>query len=246
VDRFICVSGPVAEFFRENTGIPADKIVVIPNGIDVSACNEAAPIDWATFGLPRSAAVLLLAGRLDWQKGIDRALRLAGELVRSSPEVDPHLVILGDGPLRPQVEAAVRQPELAGRVHYLGWQAQPLSFIRAASVVLLTSRWEGMPNVILEAMACGKPVVSFMVEGVGELLGEGGAFQVVPQDQPSEFVARVRALLVDPELARTVGQANRSRAESNFSLERMVQQYENLWLTVLKEKGKVRGYDTGD
>ncbi len=190
--------------------------------------------------------MLLLAGRLDWQKGIDRALRLAGELVRSSPEVDPHLVILGDGPLRPQVEAAVRQPELAGRVHYLGWQAQPLSFIRAASVVLLTSRWEGMPNVILEAMACGKPVVSFYGGRRRGIVGGGRRrSKSCPRTSHRNSSPGFGHYWSTAELARTVGQANRMPRESNFSLERMVQAVrEPLAYRVTGER-KVRAYDTG-
>jgi glycosyltransferase involved in cell wall biosynthesis len=239
VDRFVCVSRAVAQYIQEKAGIPPHKIVVIPNGIDIAECDQTTPVLWEIYGIPSGADVILYIGRLDAQKGIDRLLEVAPEFLEPGPELDPHLVILGDGPLRAQVEANVRNLSRSNRIHFLGWHPEPLSFLRSASLLVLPSRWEGMPNVILEAMGCGKPVVATQVEGVQELLGEESELQIVPQEQWAGFAARVKLLLGEKALRLKLGTTNRARAARLFSVERMVDAYQNLWEDLIHSRGSL-------
>lgn len=236
VTKFVCVSQATAQHLMDRCGIPASKMAVIPNGIDLTACDRTVPAEWKSWGLPPSADVILYVGRLDYQKGIDCLVKLAPQLVEPSPGCEPYLVVVGDGPLRPMVEKAAGSTDLGGRVRYLGWQADTLGLIRACRLLVLPSRWEGMPNVVLEAMACDRPVVATDVEGVSELLGEGAAIQAVPWGDWDVFVRRVRGILQDRQLAARLGQANRKRVESHFTVDRMVAAYQELWINCLKQK----------
>lgn len=229
VDRYVCVSTGVAQHLVRHCRVPQQKTVVIPNGVDLRAIDEKPPVQWSQYGLPASADVILYVGRLDFQKGVDLLLKLAPQLIEAAPQTNPHVVIVGDGPDRSKVEAAVRMPDFQGRLHYLGWLTDPIPLMRAARVIVLPSRWEGMPNVILEAMACKRPVVAMNVEGVAELLGEGAELQTAPPRCESDWVARVRALLTNPNLCARLGQLNRARAEGLFNIDRMVGAYEELW-----------------
>ncbi len=234
-DRYICVSRAAAAHLMVTCGVPSEKLVVIPNGIDAKACDRVIPVRWSDWGLPANADIILFAGRLDFQKGVDFLLRIAPELVAPQENMDPYLVIIGDGPLARAVGSAVASSELTGRVRYLGWQREPLAFIRAANVVVLPSRWEGMPNVVLEAMACGRPVVAMDVEGVSELLGENVSLQTVPWAESHRFPRQVRTILQNRQLAEELGRKNRERVEREFTVNKMIASYESVWLGCLAQ-----------
>ncbi len=238
VDRFVCVSHAVAKFMQENAGIPPEKIVIIPNGVDLAECDQTVPVSWDTYGIPSGADVILYIGRLDIQKGVDRLFKVADEFLEPEPGIDPHLIILGNGPLREDLEAISRNLSAASRIHFLGWHPEPLSFLRSASLLVLPSRWEGMPNVVLEAMGCGKAVVATRVEGIDELLGEEGQVQIVPQEEWESFPGRVKLLLRDKVLRSRLGAANRARTVRFFSVDRMVSAYQKLWEELLHCPGK--------
>jgi glycosyltransferase involved in cell wall biosynthesis len=107
--------------------------------------------------------------------------------------------------------------------------AERPAILAASQLFVLPSRWEGMPNVVLEAMASRLPVLATDVEGVGELLGDDTAPQTVPYGETKAFVEKLVALISDPQLARRLGLKNRLRAETEFPLSRMVEAYQELW-----------------
>jgi glycosyltransferase involved in cell wall biosynthesis len=153
-----------------------------------------------------------------------------------SPE-GVHTVVVGDGPERAQLEALAGQLGLADRVHLAGHQQDVRPWLAALDVLVLSSDWEGMPNALLEAMAAGLPIVATAVGGVPEVVVDGATGLLVPPGDPSALAEAITRLLRDPDLRRTMGQAGRARVERRFSINETVRLTEELYATLLEEKG---------
>lgn len=230
VDRHVCVSSAVADFMR-NAGLPCEKLVVIPNGVDLVRFESATACLPESLGLPAGRQLLLFVGRLDEQKGANRLLEILPGVFADHAECD--LALVGDGPARPALERRAAQLGLAGRVHFLGWRAEIPEILKASQLLVLPSKWEGMPNVVLEAMAAGRAVVAFDVEGVAELLGPTGGPQIAERNSSAAFAAHLRSLLEKPALRNELGIQNQRRVKQHFTLEQMVSRYEQLYDSLL-------------
>ncbi|MBX7167850.1 MAG: glycosyltransferase [Pirellulales bacterium] len=231
VDAFACVSESVAEFSATITGLPAEKLVVIPNGVDVARLAALPARSAEELGLPHGRRFLAFVGRLDYQKGIDWLIHLAPRLLAALPEHD--LCVVGDGPLRAWIEAKVQSSSAHERIHLLGWRSNASDYLALSEVLLLPSAWEGLPNVVLEAMALARPVVAHDVEGVRELLRPFEAHQLVPRKDEESFIHAVVALAQDRQLAAQLGAENQRHAREEFSFERIVGEYLNLYFALL-------------
>lgn len=232
VDGYVCVSQQVADFSRDTARLPANKLRVIPNGVDIQAFFAVPPADLAQFGIPAGQKVIVAVGRLEHQKGLDRLLPLA-ERWRAGQLADWRLLIVGDGPLRGQLQSQFTEAGAAARVHFAGWRGDVPAILRACQLLVLPSRWEGMPNVVLEAMAAGLPVAATDVEGVREILGPLTDEQVVASQDGPSFAELVHRLASDEPRRRELAQRNRARAGEQFSLDAMVRQYEDFWERLL-------------
>ena len=224
--KHICVSQSVAELCRLR-GWPAEKLVVMPNGIDVERWKNASPADLTALGVPAGQRAIVYVGRLDRQKGLDDLLPAASELFRN--QSDCNLLLVGDGPERTGLQHAAAQRGIASRVHFAGWRADVPPILAASELLVLPSRWEGMPNAVLEAMAAGKPVVATRAEGVVELLGDAAAEQTVAVGDMRSFSEKVRVLLENPSRSRELGLLNQRRAAEHFSLGHMVSRYAKIY-----------------
>jgi glycosyltransferase involved in cell wall biosynthesis len=230
VDRHVCVSQAVAQFAARQGGLPAEKLLVIPNGVD-TARFQARPA--GDKGRARSAIIpvgreaVTYIGRLDRQKGLDWLLETAAVWLPQLPGCD--LLLVGQGPERRRLEAQCRRLGLAGRVHFAGWRPDADEILAASRLLVLPSRWEGMPNVVLEAMAAGLPVLAADVEGVREVLGLAGDAQIGQFGDTAEWSQKLVRLATDADFAAETGAGNRRRVEESFSLSGMVAAYEGLW-----------------
>ncbi len=231
VDRHVCVSQSVADFSRREGGLTPSRLVVIPNGVDFDRIDRAVAAEHVEQAGGESRRWLIGVGRLDRQKGFDRLLDIAPEMMRGLPQHD--LVIVGDGPQRPALIEQAARAGLAERVHFLGWRADVNSLLKASDLFLLPSRWEGLPNVLLEAMAAALPVVAADVEGVRELLGPTAESQLVTGEFGPGFLRQVRQLAADEPGRRALGELNARRARDAFSWGGMVRAYERLYEELL-------------
>jgi glycosyltransferase involved in cell wall biosynthesis len=233
VDRHICVSRAVAEFAARQGRLPAEKLAVIPNGVDLARFRARGGARGTVPGLgivPAGREAIACIGRLDRQKGLGWLLETAAVWMPQLPGWD--LLLVGRGPQRARLEAQCRRLGLRGRVHFLGWRPDVAEILAASRLLVLTSAWEGMPNAVLEAMAAGLPVVATDVEGVRELLGPAATTQVVQFGDTEALAQRLISFASDAEMAAQTGAENHRRAETNFSLSGMVAAYEDLWNAV--------------
>lgn len=212
----ICVS----ESLRQTclaSGVPADRCLVIENAIDTAQYTRRQPTHEAKRQLGFSPERLLIGsvGRLSAEKDFDGAIRVVGRLVRQGQDVD--LVIVGEGQQRAGLEELVAELGLAQRVRLLGHRSDMIGLYEAMDVFVLNSRREGLPNVLLEAMAMEVPVVATRVAGVPDLIDhETDGLLVEPGDEDGLTAALTR-LLGDAELRRRLAAAARRTIEQRYS-----------------------------
>jgi glycosyltransferase involved in cell wall biosynthesis len=202
---------------RAVLGPRAARIVVNPNGVDTRRFSPEGP------AADRSDAPLVVCvGRLCRARAPDVAV--AALALMRTPSV--RLRLVGDGEDRAAVEELVTALGLDGRVELSGFRPEPAPDLRAADVVLIPSRYDGMALILLEAMACGAAIVATRVPGTSAL-GEAG--QLVPVEDPQGLAEAVDALLANPQRRRQLGAAARARAAENYSLQRSLQGILKLW-----------------
>jgi starch synthase (maltosyl-transferring) len=228
----VCVSRGVLAFSRDVGRLDPSRLTVIPNGIDPAPIDAADPVPRAAIGVPDDAHLALFVGRLDPQKGLPDLLDAAERVLPRRP--DWHLALVGDGPERGRIlEALATRDALSGRIHWLGHRDDVPGLLKAADVLVLPSLWEGMPNVILEAMAARRAVVATAVEGTEDLVIPGRTGWLVPPRDPDALAHALDEAANDPDRRRRFGEAGRARVEREFSLDAVVEAYERLWASVL-------------
>ena len=203
VDRYVCVSQAVADFSAKQLGLPPEKLVVIPNGIELDKYPARQPADLRAFGIAAGRRVVVFVGRLEPQKGVRWLIETAPLWLAKLPDCD--LLLVGEGPLRASLETAARAAGIADRVHFAGWRADVPEILAASDLLVLPSAWEGMPNVVLEAMASRLPVVASDVEGVRELLGPDAARQTVRYGDTQMLIDKIVSLMLDRTSLRVAG-----------------------------------------
>lgn len=231
--RVVCVSESVKRFAVEQWRVDPAKLLVIPNGIDLREYESVQPVGPSELGVPAGRRILLCVGRLHEQKGLDWLLSFAPAMLDHLPEHD--LVLVGDGPQRPKLEALAAAGSAAGRIHFAGFRSDIPRCLAAADALLLPSRWEGMPNVLLEAMASGLPVVATESHGVAEALGDPSDGQMVPLSDAEAFQRAVVAIASQAELAKRLGERNRQRIADVFSTEQTLALHRQLFSLFYRE-----------
>lgn len=202
----ICVAENERRIGIEARTCAPARTVVIANAVDVAAAPLARPGD----GPP----VVVSVGRLQHPKDSATLLRAAARLGGR----DWRLELVGDGPDRPALESLHRELGLEGRVRFAGERDDVPELLSRAAVFVLSSRSEGMPLSVLEAMAAGLPVVASRVGGIPEQVADGVTGLLVPVGDAERLAEALRRLLDDPELRRSLGSAGRTRAEERFDL----------------------------
>jgi len=164
-------------------GVNPQRLTHIPNAIDAAEYTRTQTTDQAkrAAGLPTDRFAVGVIGRLSLEKGVDRAIRMMPSLLAKQPLAELHLI--GDGPKRKELEALAIQLGVANALRWWGWQAEAKPIYEMLDALLLPSRTEGLPNVVLEAMAMRVPVAATDVGGVSDLLDQGNAGVILGQDE---------------------------------------------------------------
>ena len=202
----------------------------IPNGVDGAVFSPAPPEEQtvlrAASGLPTDKVLFAFVGRLTRQKRPDVLLDAWSRCATSRM----HLVVVGDGPLREELEQQSLRPASRKDVTFTGAVSDVPAFIRAMDVAVIPSEAEGMSNAMLEAMACGLPVVATDVGGVREVLGsDGKAGVVVPAGSSAALAEAMAGLAASAGLRKECGAAARALIEERYDIRRVVAQYLSLY-----------------
>jgi glycosyltransferase involved in cell wall biosynthesis len=210
--------------------IPAAKVHVVPNGIALPDLPERTALR-AKYGLAEPDICVMWVGRLAGQKDPERFLRLFAALARELPAL--RAIMIGSGPLEAQVRARIVELGCGARIRLLRDDEAVLS-MPAADVFVSTSRYEGLPYVVLEAQSVGLPVVGFGTGGLSTALDPGTTGFIVDQADEAGFKAALRRLAGDPHQRRVMGRAAAGRAV-RFRLDDMIDRIEALYGTTARQ-----------
>ncbi|WP_338676837.1 glycosyltransferase [Streptomyces sp. SCSIO 30461] len=222
-DLVVANAQAVADDVRQDEGLPADKLTVIPNGMPAGEFELAAPVDVDT-----SLPVVLCVANLATHKGHRHLLAACAELRRQGRPCT--LVLIGDGPERAVLEQQAARLEVDAR--FLGFRTDGAGFLARADVVVQPSLYEGLSNAVMEAMAAGRPMVATAVGGTPELLDDGRGVLVPPAD-PIALADGIRSVLEDRDRAAAMGRQAREWALANLSEDVMVDRYLSLYQRLL-------------
>ena len=227
-DRVICVSQDLQQRCRR-LGIPDDRLSLIDNAIVAEDYDPSPPTlaQRQQFGFDDQHIVLGAVGRLSEEKGFAHLINAVYRLVRSGHQVG--LLIAGEGHLKEALAQQIRDLQLENHVRLVGFLKDPRELYRAIDVFVLSSLREGLPNVVLEAMASGRAVVTTKVNGIPRLVESGVNGIVVQADSVDHLFHGIRDLLESDHERCRIAQAGRQTVETQFSFERRMQKMVDIY-----------------
>jgi glycosyltransferase involved in cell wall biosynthesis len=199
---------------------PGIAVGMVPNGVDCDFYSPAPELRGSRFRL-------LFVGRFQEQKNL---LTVLERFAAISPRTDAELRIIGDGPLRPDIEQSITTLSLSDRVEILPWQNKEglRREYQSAHALINFSHYEGMPNVVLEAMACALPIVASRIMGHEELIDDGQHGYLVALHESQKLDEALLQLMQNAELCSQMGQAARTQVEENYSWKAAADQFVDL------------------
>jgi glycosyltransferase involved in cell wall biosynthesis len=240
VDQMTIVSQAAADRFIADSIIPRELLRVLPNGLDISPFQEVPA--GARSSLRHSLGVddefvWLAVGRFEVAKDYPNMLRAFAKV--RELEARAVLLVVGIGSLKEEAEALSRDLGLGGAVRFLGVRNDVPEVMSAADGFVLSSAWEGMPIVLLEAAAAGLPIVATVAGGNQEVVLDGlSGFLVPPRQSDALSGAMLRLMGLSAAQRRSMGEHGRENVRAHHSLARMVDQWEDLYREVLARKGQ--------
>jgi glycosyltransferase involved in cell wall biosynthesis len=213
-------------------GVPAGRVSVIPNGVDLARYGHprtSAPASAkASAGRPSHPRTITTVANLRAEKGHDVLLDAAAQVVRSHPDVLFQCV--GDGPMRAALEEQARRLGIARHVAFLGHREDVPELLARSTLFVLPSRSEAFPNGLVEAMAAGVPSIASGVGGILELVQHQQNGLLAPVGDAAALACAIVGLLDDPALAHDLGTSGRRTIAARYSFDRMVSAFEALYL----------------
>lgn len=230
-DLVVCNSRAAASRLEQH-GVPADKLVVIPNGLAPEAFAPAAPMLPRVPGTVRIGMIGRMNVRYKNQAGfLHAAARLAGGFKEAE------FVLVGDGAFRSEFEQIAREMGLISRVRFLGERTDIPAVLASLDVTVVPSISESLPNVILESMAAGIPVVATRVGGIPDVLENEKSGLLVPPEDDAQLAEAIGRLISNVGLRQEMGRHAREYAAAHFHWDSVVERYEELYCRALAKKG---------
>lgn len=228
MDHLLCNTAALKSELTQGYGIPPAKITVILNGVDTEFYSPG------PGGQQPNPPVILSVARLVPDKDHDTLIAAFSQVSAAFPEAE--LWLLGDGPRLAAIEALAARTLPPGRVRF--WPGQPdiRPLLHQACLLVLSSRYEALPNVVLEAMAAGLPVAATRVGGLPELVVPGRTGWLVPPGDAPALAAAMSQALGDADAREALGRTGREIAVADFSLEAMTRRYEQVLSSLLKDR----------
>lgn len=241
VDKFIILTEALRRTLIERHNIPQEKIIKIHNGIEIEEYNpdleeirnKKLEIR-KEFGLKTDTPVIGAIGRLVWQKGFEYLIEAMSEVLKKYP--DAKFLIAGEGPLKNRLVAESEKLSVVDRIAFAGFRSDVKEILASIDVLAMPSLLEGLPLVLLEAMAMAKTIVATRIDGITEVLEDGKTGLLVPAKNSHALADVLIEILKDKKKASLLGRNARKMAEEKFSVERMVRQTESVYEKLLIEK----------
>lgn len=230
VHRQIALSVQTRDYLADRVGVPGDRLSLIPNGVDTSRFRPALPradrLPWPWNDGERTFCVGTI-GRLTPVKNQKLLCDAFAMLAARNPAFRAHgrLALIGDGPDRPMLERIVANHALGPAVWFAGDRSDVPALLQHIDVFCLTSHAEGMSNAILEAMACGIPVIATQVGGNAELVVDGETGRLLAEPSAAALADAIEGYFSDPGTRQRHGSAAGARARTDFSIATMVERY---------------------
>jgi glycosyltransferase involved in cell wall biosynthesis len=209
-------------------------IELIPNGVDVTRFH---PSDMGT-ALAEQEQVVVCVGTLRYSKGIDVLLQAWHLVHKNAPQA--RLILVGTGSLQSQLERMAQALSIADSVEFTGLQSDVAAQLHRGNVAVLPSRWEGMPNALLEAMACGLACVATRVSGSEDIIQQGVNGLLVEPEDYQGMAEAILTLLRNPALVQEYGRAARQTIEQHYSFEQVMGRYIELYQRIAERQWQVR------
>lgn len=223
-DLVICQAESMKADLFKNYGLSPNKMVVINNPIDFEKINKKDP-ELTENHLARDKFNLLIVGRLSYQKRVDHAIKVMRYLSE-----DYHLTVVGEGELELELKKLIKVSGLSGKVSMIGFNENIYDLYRQADLLLSTSRYEGFPNVVIEANACGIPVIAYnYIGGVNEIIKEGINGNLIKDGDIKEFS---KAIIDSKENRRFNSEDIKIMTKNKFDILKIIKKYENVFSTI--------------
>ena len=232
VDVVIPVSNDVEGSIRKNKRNLRIRLQTILNGVNIEHFKPDQSHRTEIrkqLGIPESALVVVTIAVFRFQKRLDLWLEIASKIAGRNSNT--HFIIVGDGPLKEMLHLKCRELDMTAKTHFVGLQTEVRPYLAAADVYMMSSIFEGLPIALLEAMSFGLPVMSTDAGGIKEVIRHETDGLLCSVDEPQRLVEFASRFADNPKLLATMGQSARSRIITNFSLEKMVEQLQDLYYT---------------
>lgn len=218
-DRMIAVSRSERATIERSKVTRVERLRVVANGIDPRPWHGAQPLPRGVLGAPKDKPLAAVVGLLNRAKGQDLAI----EMLARDGCAELHLLVVGHGEDRAELEALAAARGVAPRVHFLGWRDDVPRLLASCDFVLLPSRWEGMPYIVLEAFAAERPVVATAVDGATDLVVDGEQGFLARVEDVEDLARATRALLsLSPRERAQFGARARARVHDGYTIDHMV------------------------
>jgi len=230
-DRIVTISVSARQSLLTWQPCLKDRISIIPNGVELSmfeVSKAQADSMRVKLDVDSDTKVIFYAGRLVKEKGVDVLLKAAA----SFGNFNWRLFLAGDGPEMAHLKTLCFNLGLGDKVNFLGWRVDIPELMAASDLVVLPSRWEGLPLSLLEAMAAGKPVVACDVGGVSEVIRDNEEGFLVAPENPEAIKEAITKIILDPCLAQSMGDAGRQRVK-DYSVPEVARQLHSLYVKLL-------------
>ncbi|MBF8964226.1 glycosyltransferase [Pontibacter sp. FD36] len=258
-DATVAVSDDVQQSIRKNTNSSSFRNFQLPvedqakkrgkaqkpyllnilNGVNTTHFvrdEEAGLQVWKELGIPANAPVIGTVSVFRFQKRLDVWMEIAADILKRMPEA--HFIIVGDGPLKEELLAKRKALGLEERLHMPGLKTDVKPYFSAMDIYMMSSIFEGLPIALLEAMSCGCAVISTEAGGVGEVVEEGMSGLLCDVDDYSKLADYGVQLLQNQEQLAALATGARERVQTDFSINKMTKQLEELYLYLKEERVK--------
>jgi glycosyltransferase involved in cell wall biosynthesis len=235
VDRMVAVSHHTKSELMQYEKIPESRLTVIHNGINPRLTRTVSlEAMRRELGFSPDQLIVGTIGRLEPQKGLDLLLAAVPAVSESCPNA--RFLIVGGGSLEAELKAQARSLGIADRVVFTGWRTDAIDLMQLLDCFVSTSNFEGLPMVMLEAMAFGKPMVATAVGGVPEILEDGFNGLCIGRRDPALVAAALLRVIKDDVFRHRLGQNSRARYEERFTAQAMAAAYQRIYEQYLQEK----------